>query len=257
MLAAVVAEGLAIALLGLLVAGLLRSHAQILRALHDLGAGLAGDGPDRAAGAVGAVPVAAPTLHRGGLTPPSGDDAAHDVVGTRLDGTAAALGVVGARHDTLLAFLSTGCTTCQPFWSAFAGPVSVPGDARLVVVVQDDESESRLRALAGSQVDVIASTDAWNAYGVPGSPHFVYIDGPAGRVVGEGTASTWDQIRDLLGQAGDDRRLRAGRATAPASDPRDNAERVDAELLAAGIGPGHHSLYAAPDEPSESAPGVR
>ena len=35
----VIAEAVAIALLGLLVAGLLRSHAEILRALHELGAG--------------------------------------------------------------------------------------------------------------------------------------------------------------------------------------------------------------------------
>ena len=40
MLAVVVAEGVAIALLTVLVLGLLRSHALILRALHELGAGL-------------------------------------------------------------------------------------------------------------------------------------------------------------------------------------------------------------------------
>ncbi len=40
MLAAVIAEGVAIVLLGVLVLGLLRSHALILKALHELGAGL-------------------------------------------------------------------------------------------------------------------------------------------------------------------------------------------------------------------------
>ena len=40
MLAVVIAEGVAIALLAVLVLGLLRSHALILRALHELGAGL-------------------------------------------------------------------------------------------------------------------------------------------------------------------------------------------------------------------------
>ena len=39
MLAVVIAEGVAIALLGVLVLGLLRSHALILKALHELGAG--------------------------------------------------------------------------------------------------------------------------------------------------------------------------------------------------------------------------
>ena len=36
MIAIVVVEGLTIALLGILVVGLLRSHAEILRRLHDL-----------------------------------------------------------------------------------------------------------------------------------------------------------------------------------------------------------------------------
>ncbi|NAZ88376.1 hypothetical protein GTR00_20125, partial [Kineococcus sp. T90] len=39
LLAVVVALAVAVALLGLLVAGLLRSHAEILRSLHALGAG--------------------------------------------------------------------------------------------------------------------------------------------------------------------------------------------------------------------------
>ena len=39
-LAVVIAEGVAIALLAVLVLGLLRSHALILKALHELGAGL-------------------------------------------------------------------------------------------------------------------------------------------------------------------------------------------------------------------------
>ena len=40
MLVALVAEGVALLLLAVLVLGLLRSHALILKALHDLGAGL-------------------------------------------------------------------------------------------------------------------------------------------------------------------------------------------------------------------------
>ena len=59
MLAVVVAEGVAVALLAVLVLGLLRSHALILRALHELGAGLeleeAASAP--ASGTTGPVPV--------------------------------------------------------------------------------------------------------------------------------------------------------------------------------------------------------
>jgi hypothetical protein len=247
MLAAVVAEGVAVALLGLLVAGLLRSHAEILRALHDLGAGLDPDAPSPLPGQTTLA------LRPAAISAPSGDAAAHDVVGARLDGTAVAVGVAGTRHDTLLAFLSSGCGTCQPFWTAFRQGAQVPGSARLVVVTQSEESESKLRQLAGPDLDVVLSSAAWEQYGVPGSPHFVYVDGPAGRVVGEGTGSSWEQVADLLGQASADRRHRLGRSDAGSvSDPRDNAgrdnaARVDAELASAGIGPGHASLYGPPD----------
>ena len=55
------------------------------------------------------------------------------VVGIDLSGAAAAVSVVGARDDTLLAFLSTGCTTCQPFWDVFRHGAVMPDDTRLLV----------------------------------------------------------------------------------------------------------------------------
>src|SRR5581483_4680242 len=96
LLAIAVVEGLAIALLAVLVAGLLRSHAEILRSLHDLGAGL---DLDTGSGSGKAV------VHPSRVTSLRHDEQAHDIVGERLDGTAAAVSVVGTRHDTVLAFL--------------------------------------------------------------------------------------------------------------------------------------------------------
>lgn len=236
MLAIVIAEGVAIALLGLLVAGLLRSHAEILKALHDLGADV---DPDGDTASVRPRPTYAA----------SGVEEARDIAGRTLDGDAVAVAVTAVEHDTLLAFLSTGCATCEPFWTALRAGVDVPGDARLVVVTQDHESESRLRDLAAPGVEVLASDAAWEAYGVPGSPHFVYVDGRSGRVTGEGTAPDWPAVRDLLAQAVADRRARATTTARVPQDVewRDNPSRVDGELLAAGIGPGHPSLTASPD----------
>src|SRR3974390_271691 len=103
--------------MGVLVAGLLRSHADILRALHQLGAGVGdpsvdGDGAGRHQG----VPVRmGPTL------PPERGAAAHDVAGVTPAGDALAVGVARAGHATLLAFLSSGCTSCQTFWQALSG----------------------------------------------------------------------------------------------------------------------------------------
>jgi hypothetical protein len=218
-LALVIAEGFAIALLGLLVAGLLRSHAEILRALHDIGADL-----DPASGGQVISGTRVASLRT--------EDTAHDISGARLDGSAAAVGVVGATHDSVLAFLSTGCTTCQPFWAALREGATAAGDTRVVVVVQDEDSVSKLRALAGPDLDVIASSRAWLDYGVPGSPHIVHVHGPTGRVVGEGTGHSWEQVMDLLAQGNE------------GTPERDNAARIDQELAAVGIGPDHPSLHA-------------
>jgi hypothetical protein len=237
MLAVAVAEGVALLLLGLLVAGLLRSHAEILRALHDLGAGV---DPDQRG--------AARRVARSRSGPATGADA-QDVVGVGPRGEAVAVAVGGTDHDTLLAFLSTGCDTCRPFWSAVNGDLGIP-DVRVLVVVADEESESELARLAGPQVEVVASTAAWDAYEVPGSPHFVYVDGATGRVAGEGTGPDWPSVRALLTQANADRSARHAdtRPRGPvALEWRDNPTRIDAELLAAGIGPGHPSLAAPPE----------
>jgi hypothetical protein len=123
---------------------------------------------------------------------------------------------------------------------------------RVLVVVTDEESESELARLAGPAVDVVASTAAWEAYEVPGSPHFVFVDGPAARVVGEGTGPDWPAVRGLLLQANADRSMHRrealpGSAAVPI-EWRDNPTRIDAELLAAGIGPGHASLLGRPDD---------
>jgi len=236
MLALVIAEGVVLLLLALLVAGLLRSHAEILRALHDLGAGV--DSTD--------TPVRRTTAP--GRAIEDADNAAHDVVGKDLAGAAAAVSVVGARHDTLLAFLSTGCTTCQPFWDTFRAGSSLPDDTRLLVVVQEAESESRLRELAPPDLEVVASDAAWDAYEVPGSPHFVHVDGPSGRVTGEGTGPDWPAVLALFTQAKADRVARASTTNPPTDvEWRDNPSRIDAELQSAGIATGHPSLSSPPD----------
>lgn len=216
----------AIALLGLLVIGLLKSHAEILRQLHELGAGRGEEsGP--------AVPVALAS---------AGGAAAHDVAGRTPAGEAAAVAVAGVAHDTLLAFLSSGCLTCAGFWEALGagGDLGLPAHMRVVAVTKDpgEESESAIRGLASGHT-VIMSTQAWFDYGVPGSPYFVHVNATTGRVSGEGTASTWEQVVSLVSRAAADaKRPRAGGPFQ--AEPRD---RTDQELTAAGILPGDPSLY--------------
>ncbi|MEY2432761.1 MAG: hypothetical protein QOC92_2486 [Acidimicrobiaceae bacterium] len=210
----------AVALVALLVGGLLRSHAEILRALHDLGVDLDPDGKRAAASS---------------LSPRrSASSAAADVSGTDPAGAPQHIAVAGVDHSTLLAFLSSTCLTCRDFWTAFADPSLVaPSDARIVAVTRSVEAESpdAVRRLAPARVHTVMSTDAWRQYNVPGAPYFVLVDGPSGTVIGEGTATSWERVQNLMTQAVIDSK---------------ETRTVDAELRAAGIEPGDPRLYPEP-----------
>ena len=255
-------ETIALVLLSLLVAGLLRSHAEILRRLT------APDEP-RAPGEQRArVSVDPETLADRDAMP------AGDIAGTTLNGEPVKLAVAGGRRSSLIAFLSSGCSTCGAFLEAFTAGVgdALPSGTRLIVVTRDSsrESPSKLRRLAPNDVPVVMSSAAWDQYAVPMTPYFVYVDGASGRIAGEGTAEAWPQVSSLLrdalldaqpqGSPNASRRNgnEAGSGNGGATDhathrggPAGRSGRVDQELRAAGIGPAHPSLYAAGD-PTDS-----
>jgi hypothetical protein len=221
MVAVVAAETLLLVLLVVLVAGLLRSHAEILRRLAavehgDSAARLAPPAPRQRTGAE--LDAAALT----GVTP-SGD-----AVALAFDGP-------GSR-PTLLAFLTSGCTSCAGFWETLAER-RLPPEVQTVIVTHGAERERpvRLRELAPTGVPVVMSSQAWTDYAVPGSPYFVLVDG---LVRGEGMATSWSALASLVGDALADERNATKR---PAGERR--ARDIDATLAAAGIGPGHESLY--------------
>lgn len=229
MTALVIAQAVAILILGVLVAGLLRSHATILQALHALGVDL---DPDRLEPSVPA-PRPAPAGGR-----------ARDVAGVRPNGDAVQIGL-GGRGTTLLAFLTTGCATCARFWEAFAEgpPTDLPAGAeRLVIVTKglEDESPARLEELAPPGITTVATNAAWSDYRVPVSPYFILVSD--GDVAGEGAAATWPQVASLLSQALRDQRVSSRRG----GNGRQRHVDIDAELAAAGVTPGHPSLYPPP-----------
>jgi hypothetical protein len=269
MTALVIVEGLALLLLAVLVAGLLRSHAEILRRLHELGAGLdpADDAGAPAAG--GPADLGFPVPPGRALPSAAGAREASDVTGQTASGEFAHVAVTGVDRDTMIAFLSTGCRTCAGLWSSVGDGtrIGLPRDTSLIIVTRsgDEESLGRIRELAPAGVPVLLSTEAWDAYEVPVAPYFVHVDGSTGRVVGEGAASSWQQVAELVRDADLDRPgtrtsggkkptlsrrrfLGAGLVPGASSDfdgadPAAREQRIDAELRAAGIEPGHPSLY--------------
>jgi hypothetical protein len=271
--AVVVVLAVAVAVLGVLVVGLLRTHAEVLRRLSELGAGVYDDEVTTTSSTTGGVRSPVEIRTRPGVPEPR-DQAepvtatAFDVAGVTPDGSAVAAGVVGRDHTTLLAFLSSGCGTCADFWRAFGDGegTRLPGrDTRLVIVTKGPtlESVSEVARLAPAGITTVMSDGAYDDYRVPANPYFILVDGPTGNVVGEGAAASWAQVANLLGQAAADAghdldgapltpSAPAGRLTGP-----ERSRRADEELRAAGIGPGHPSLYPdqliADDEPPEAS----
>jgi hypothetical protein len=179
---------------------------------------------------------------------------AADLAGVTPTGDALSIAVVGAQHSTLIAFLTSGCSTCADFWSAFssAARLGVPGDARLVVATKGAEAESpgRLKKFTPPDVPVVMSSEAWDAYDVPVAPYFVFVDGPSAEVVGEGAAASWDQLVGMMEQALVDAGIdpagssaRGRRSRRRRLDGRAREALADTELRSAGIEPGDPSLY--------------
>jgi hypothetical protein len=231
MTALVSVETVLLVLLIVLVVGLLRSHAELLRRL----------GPADRGGDPQATPPGPPAPQRepGAAAPP--------VTGTTPAGDAVSLSF-GDGASALLAFLTTGCTTCAGFWETL-GERRLPDGIQTVIVAHGAEREqpARLRRLAPAGVPVVMSSPAWEDYEVPGAPYFVLVDGG---IRGEGVATSWHALSSLVGDAIEDQRLGSGSPSGPAPGgpaPGGPAggRSVDETLAAAGIGPDHPSLYPA------------
>lgn len=224
----VACETVLLALLVLLVAGLLRSHAEILRRL----------GPPRAeeedGDSLDGRDAGLPSPARRATTREGSD-----IVGVTLEREPVKIGFGEGYPPTLLAFLSSGCAVCESFWKDLREerrPADLPAGIRVVAVTKDPmhESPSRLRSLAPRATPVVMSSAAWQGYGVPAAPYFVYLEG--GTVLGEGSANGWTQISSLVRDSIEDLAFSGGEA---------RTRDIDRVLAASGIGPGHPSLYPA------------
>ena len=164
----VILLAIAVGILSVIVFGLLRTHAEIIRAL------------DRAGVTLDGSPSPSPVALSPSRLRPAADTEVDDIVGT-VPGGGPVKVALGGEHHTLFAFLSSGCRTCASFWEAFADPeLELPGDqTRLVIVAQDPEhdSASRLVELAPPGVRLVCSSAAWQALEIPGSPYFAMVDG--------------------------------------------------------------------------------
>ena len=186
--AIVAIEAVVILLLVVLVAGLLKSHAEILRQLHQLGVSDDGD-----------VSRQVPTLRTTGFEKtPVGE-----ISGLDPSGSARSVSLEHGHGETLLAFLSTGCASCRVFWETLGDDIEMPTPSTRPVIVTKGaaaESPGKVAELAPEGVTLIMSDEAWDTFRVPLTPYFMLVDGAA-RVIGEGSASSWNHLISLLRQS--------------------------------------------------------
>jgi hypothetical protein len=246
------------------IVALLRSHADLLRRLAALE-----DARGRPAPSAPGLPAPPAAGARTGATTASA------ISGTTLAGDSVMLSFGPGSPVTLLAFLTSGCTSCAPLWAGLREAPELASLAERVVVVTHDstrESPARVKRLAPTAAEVIMASGAWDDYGVPASPHFVLTDGSGG-ILGRGSALSWSQLMIMVADARDDSDAAdADSADADSDhDDRDSdrpdspdgldgadgdrqdalaarttaerARRSEQMLAQAGIGPGHPSLY--------------
>jgi thioredoxin-related protein len=226
MAALVIIEAVVIVMLVILVAGLLKSHAEILRRLDSLGA--AEDRADAAQPrrAVTTGIERAPSDHISGVAP---------------DGSTVNVSLSPGTGETLLAFLSTGCASCRVFWQELGDEPELPTPTtRPIVVTKGPASESPAKVveLAGPQTRVVMSDDIWDHFKVPVTPYFMLLD-QGGHVVGEGSATNLERLRDLF-------RRSAADATPVRMSTRGREKFTDDRLSESGVAPGDTSLYENP-----------
>ena len=233
----VIALAVVIVLMSIIVVGLLRSHALILKQLDSLGAGM-GEGHEHES------QISLKPRSEARLSLP-------DITGVNPDGEPVVASPHLGRDPTLLAFLSTSCSSCSPFWDNLDASSRYFHDHRHRVLIvtrgSEEESPTRAQSLRRGQADVIMSSEAWDDYEVPGAPYFVLIGPGNDGIAGEGSAATFDSLEQFLADAVNDSRWDRDRATKHGADAR-REKRVDEDLKRAGLGPEDPRLYSSGDE---------
>lgn len=237
--AAVIVLALIVLLLGILVVGLLRSHADVLKRLESVGAGLQGaHGHGSQESQITLTPRATARV------------ADRQVTGVTPDGDPVVVSLTVGADPTLVAFLSTTCSTCTPFWEGLESSLMYFGGHRHRVVVvtlgESEESPTRAQSLAKPGIEVVMSSSGWSDFEVPGAPYFVLLEPVSGRVIGEGSAMTYESLEEFLTDATNDQKWDLA-----TSGTVNEEDRIDAELKRAGILPGDPRLYHTKGEISE------
>lgn len=100
--------------------------------------------------------------------------------------------------ETLLAFLTTSCAECQPFWEMLAGAPSSEDLGAPVVVVTPSrsmEDERLAKQLVPEGVHLHMGSETWFEYGIGRAASFALVTSP------RGGPPPWEEAGKILGAA--------------------------------------------------------
>jgi hypothetical protein len=116
----------------------------------------------------------------------------------------------GGTTETLLAFLTTSCAECQPFWEMLADPATRAALGAQVVVVTPSrgmEDERLARRLVPEGARLHMGSETWFAYGIGRAASFALVRSPgsgpppwedAGKILGSANVEAPDELVRLV-----------------------------------------------------------
>jgi hypothetical protein len=100
--------------------------------------------------------------------------------------------------ETLLAFLTTSCAECQPFWEMLASPAARDELGAHVAVVTPSrsmEDERLARRLVPDGAHLHMGSETWFAYGIGRAASFALVRSPSNG------PPPWEELGQILGSA--------------------------------------------------------
>jgi hypothetical protein len=126
------------------------------------------------------------------------------------DGAAEAGTTEPGTIETLLAFLTTSCAECQPFWEMLAGATALDDLGAQVAVVTPSrsmEDERLARRLVPDGAHLHMGSETWFEYGIGRAASFALVRAPSngpppweelGKVLGSANVETPEELMRLL-----------------------------------------------------------
>jgi methylamine dehydrogenase accessory protein MauD len=136
-------------------------------------------------------------LEMDGEGPPLGE-APEPVTASDLDGRPVTIG--GPGSGRLVVFVSPGCPICREVLPGVPAAARAGRLEPLVVTDADRVEAAETYPRAGVDAPVVASPEAGERYGVPGTPYAVVLD-RTGVVRAKGTVNNLEQVEGLVDTA--------------------------------------------------------